>query len=143
FQIDLVTESKQRSKINRGTIGFGLGYFLRPRTIFSFDLSGGLIKADRKRHENLTGNLLKNGQQNTRFLSAHATVQTDVWRNLFVNASVVSINQSRTNNSTILPDRFGRKLNAAGIFAEGGRTRDSLTDFYSNYGIGYRFTPDF
>jgi hypothetical protein len=143
LQIDAVTESKQRSKINRGTIGFGLGYFLRPRTIFNFDFSGGLIKAGRKRYENLTGNLLENGLQSTRFLSAHAAVQTDVWRNLFVNAAVVTINQSRTNNSTILPDRFGRKLNAAGVFAEGGRIRDSLTDFYSNYGIGYRFAPDF
>ncbi len=136
-------ESKQRSAINRQTISFGLGYFWRPRTIFSFDVSGGFININRNRSENSTGNTLETGRVRAGFLSAHAAVQTDVWRSLFASASIVSINQSRSTDSALFPDRFGRRLNAVGVFIQDGRTRDFASDFYSNYGIGWRFTQDF
>jgi hypothetical protein len=143
FQQSGVADSKQRTETGRGNIGFGIGYFLRPRTIFSLDISGGFIKADQKRSEVSTGNLLETDNRRTRFLSVHAAVQTDVWRNLFVNASIQAANQSRTFDSALFPDRFGRRSNSAGIFIPDGQTRDSFTDFYSNYGIGWRFKPNF
>lgn len=143
FQINAVIESKQRSEINRGKINFGIGYFWRPRTIFSFDVGGGSINFDRNRRENLTGNSLETGSGQTRFLSAHAAVQTDVWSNLFASASMFSINQTLREDSAFYPNRFGRKLNAAGVVADDFRRHDNSTDFYSNYGLGWRFTPDF
>lgn len=143
FQQTGVVDSKQKSATKRGTIGFGFGYFLRARTILSFDISGGFIKTDQHRNEVFTGNLLEIDKRRTRFTSAHAAVQTDVWRNLFVSASIQAVNQSRTIDSALFPDRFGRRLNNAGIFIPNGRTRDSFTDLYSNYGVGWRFKPDF
>jgi hypothetical protein len=143
FQQTGVVDSKQRTETGRGNIGFGIGYFLRPRTILSFDVSGGFIKADQKRSEVFTGNLLETDNRRTRFSSAHAAVQTDVWRNLFVVASIQALNQSRTIDAALFPDRFGRKQNSAGIFIPDGLTRNSFTDFYSDYGVGWRFHPNF
>jgi hypothetical protein len=143
FQQSLVVNSKQRTATRRGNIGFGLGYLLRERTIFSFDLSGGFIKADQNRDEVFTGNLLETDNRRTRFSSVHAAVQTDIWRNLFVVASIQTAHQTRTIDAALFPDRFGRKQNSAGIFIPDARTRNSFTDFYSDYGIGWRFNPNF
>lgn len=143
FQQSGVVDSKQRSATQRGTIGFGFGYFLRARTILSFDISGGFIKTDQYRNEVFTGNLLEIDKRRTSFLSAHAAVQTDVWRNLFVSASIQAADQSRTIDSALFPDRFGRRSNNAGVFIPNGRIRDSFTNLYSNYGIGWRFKPKF
>ncbi|MEJ7861061.1 MAG: FecR family protein [Pyrinomonadaceae bacterium] len=123
-------DSKQNSATTSGTIGFGLGYFLRSRTVFSFDLSGGFIKVDRNENEVFIGNLLERGDRRTLFISPHAAVQTDVWRNLFVSASIQAVNQSRTVDAR----PFSNRLSPA---------RDSFTDVYSNYGAGWRFKPNF
>ncbi len=138
-----IVDSSERDRTTRVTLGFGLGYVLRQRTIFSFDAAGGLIRSSQTRREIFTGNQLENERQNSRFLSLHAAVQTDVWRNLFVSASLLSITQSRTTDSAFFPDRFGRILNTDGIFVPSGRTSDFYTDFYSNYGVGWRFKPNF
>jgi FecR protein len=139
----VIVDSTERDRANRATLGFGLGYILRPHTILSFDAAGGLIRTNQRRTENLTGNLLETERARARFLSLHAAVQTDVWRNLFVSASILSLTQSRRADTTFFPDRFGRILNADGVFEANGRTKDFYTDIYSNYGIGWRFKPNF
>lgn len=143
YRRSVIVDSSERDRTTRATLGFGVGYVLRPRTIFSFDAAGGLIRSDQTHRENLTGNQLENERQNSRFLSLHTAVQTDVWRNLFVSVSLLSITQSRTTDSALFPDRFGRTLNTDGIFATNGRASDFYTDFYSNYGVGWRFKPNF
>lgn len=143
LRISETTDSMQRSATNRASLGFGLGYVWRPRTIFSFDVAGGLLKTERQRRESFTGNLLENNDRRAHYLSLHAAAQTDVWRSLFAGASILSLTQSSTAEAALFPDRFGRKLNAAGVFSPDGRRRNSSADFYSNYGIGWRFTPNF
>ena len=143
IQRSTIVDSTENATITRATLGFGIGYVLRPRTIFSFDIAGGLIRSKEPRTENLTGNLLESERQRARFLSLHAAVQTDVWRNLFVSASLLSITQSRTTDTALFPDRFGRLLNSEGVFVPNERTKDFFTDYYSNYGIGWRFKPNF
>lgn len=138
----VIVDSTERDRTTRATLGFGLGYVFRPRTIFSFDVAGGLINSNQRRVEDLTGNLLETERQRARFLSLHAAFQTDVWKNLFVSASLLSITQSRTTDSVLFPDRFGRLLNGDGTFTPNGRTKDFYTDIYSNYGIGWRFRPN-
>lgn len=130
FQRNARVNFKQNSATTSGTIGFGIGYFLRSRTIFSFDLSGGFIKVDRNENEVSLVSLLERGNRRTLFISPHAAVQTDVWRNLFVSASIQMVNQSRTVDSRLLPERLSL-------------ARDSFTDVYSNFGIGWRFKPNF
>ncbi len=143
YQRSVIVNSSERDRTNRATLGFGLGYVFRPRTIFSFDVAGGLIRTNQRRTEDLTGNLLETERGRARFLSLHAAVQTDVWRNLFVSASILSLTNSRTEDVAFFPDRLGRTLNTDGIFSTGGRTKDFYTDIYSNFGAGYRFKPNF
>lgn len=143
FRRAAIAASTERDRIRRTTLGFGLGYVLRPRAIFSFDAAGGLIASNQRRLEDLTANRLETERQRARFFSLHAAVQTDVWRNLFVSASILSLTQSRVTDTTLFPDRFGRLLNSRGLFAPTGRTTDFYTDFYSNYGVGWRLKRNF
>ncbi|MGI9035957.1 MAG: FecR family protein [Pyrinomonadaceae bacterium] len=143
LQRSVIVDSSEQNRTNRTTLGFGLGYVLRPRTVFSFDVAGGLIAAKQRRTEDFTGNPLKTKQAIARFVSLHAAMQTDLWRNFFASASILSITNSRTADTTFFPDRFGRILNANGLFEANGRARNLYTDIYSNFGIGCRFKSNF
>ena len=143
YKRSVIVNSTERDRTNRATLGFGLGYILNPRTVFSFDVAGGLINTNQLRTEDFTGNLLETERGRSRFLSLHAAVQRDVWRNIFASASILSLTNSRTEDAAFFPDRFGRITNTDGIFTPNGRTKDFYTDFYSNFGIGYRFKPNF
>ena len=118
-----------RDRTTRATLGFGLGFVLRPRTIFSFDVAGGSIRTNQRRTEDLTANLLETERRRARFFSLHAAVQTDVRRNLFVSASILSLTNSRTEDTVFSPDRFGRISNTDGIFSTGGRAKDFTPTF--------------
>ncbi len=126
--------STEITHTTRATLGFGLGYVLRPRTIFSFDIAGGSIRSNQRQIEELSGFLFETERQRARFLSLHTAVQTDIWRNLFVSASLLSLTQTRTTDTAFFNN---------GIFSTGNRVKQFYTDFYSNYGIGWRFRPNF
>jgi hypothetical protein len=70
----LFQRSTEAAKINRGSVGFGWDYLLRPRTIFSFDLSGGLTGTNALRNEDSIGNTLEKRARRSGFFSAHAAI---------------------------------------------------------------------
>jgi hypothetical protein len=135
----VIVDSNERSRTTRATLGFGVGYALRPRTVFSFDVSGGLARTRSLRREDATSNVLEEEHETSRFLSLHAAVQADIWRHLFVSGSVLSLTQSRGADFNLFPDRFGRRLTADGLFSPDGRSHDRFTDYFSNFGVGWRF----
>ena len=138
-----VVDSIINSRSRRATLGFGLGYVLRPRTVFSFDVTGGIARINDARNENATSNLLESEGKRASFLSLHGALQADVWRRLFVSGSLLSVTQSRVSNVTLYPDRFGRLMTGDGVFQPNGRTRDRFTDYFSNVGFGWRFNRNF
>ncbi|HEX8638442.1 MAG TPA: FecR family protein [Pyrinomonadaceae bacterium] len=139
----LFQRSTETAAINRGSLSFGLGYLWRPRTIFSFDLTGGLTGTDARRSEDSTGDTLEKRARRSSFFSAHAAVQTDVWRSLFASASVLSLTESAAIDSRLFPDASGRVLNGEARFVPDGRSKNFSADFYSSFGIGWRFKPNF
>lgn len=139
----LLADANEGSRATRATLGFGIGYALRPRTVFSFDVAGGISRSRSSRFENATGNMLESERQTGQFLSLHAAVQADVWRQMFLSASALSLTQSRVTDLSLLPDRFGRRLTTDGLFALDGRTRDRFTDYFSTFGVGWRFNRNF
>lgn len=139
----VVVDSHEVSKATRATLGIGIGYALRQRTVFSFDVSGGFARTRGLRREDATGNPLENERETARFLSLHAALQADVWRRMFVSGSVLSVKQSRVTDFQLFPNSFGQRFTTEGLFAPDGRSRDQFTDYYSNFGTGWRFTPNF
>ncbi|MBO0862268.1 MAG: FecR domain-containing protein [Chloracidobacterium sp.] len=117
-----------RERFEQGNLSFGLGYALRPRTVFSFDVAGAFSLANQSQLETATGIPLNSEQQRIKSLSAHGAVQTDVWRRLYVNASILAPVQERETKSPLLVNSL---------------TRDRLYIYHSDYGIGWRFTPNF
>jgi len=138
-----VVDSNALANSKRLTIGFGLGYVPKPRTIFSFDVSGGSAWITDTRHERATGSLLENEHKQASFVSLHGAIQTDIWRRLFISGSMLAVTQSETSNLFLYPDRFGRRADSDGVFAPNGRSHDHFTDYFSNSGAGWRFTPNF
>ena len=138
-----VVDSNALGDTSRATIGGGLGYLLNPRAIFSFDMSGGWARVSDTRRERATGNLLEDEKKRALFLSLHAAFQADVWRRMFVSGSMLSLSEFERNDLTLYPDRLGRRVNGDGMFEPNGRTHDHFTDYFSNFGVGWRFTPNF
>ncbi len=139
----VIVPASERERINRAAMSFGLGYAVRPHTVFGLDMGGGLIRISDHLMEDATGNKLENKQQTIRFTSLHASLQTDVWRQLFFNVSTLTTLQYRTTDEQLFADRFGRLLNSTGVFVPNGRTQDRLTNHFTDVGVGWRFKSNF
>ena len=134
-----ITESRERSRTTRATLGFGLGYAWRPRAVLSFDVTGGFARARNARRDAATGNLSETERQRAAFLSWHAAIQADIWRQLFVSGSILSVNQWRVNDLTM----FSNQPTPANNFALNTRSNVHLNSYFSNVGIGWRFASNF
>lgn len=135
--------SHESDNAKRSTLGVGIGYVLRQRTLLGFDVTGGTSSTDNWWREDTANRLLEAQQQRTKFWSLHAAVQTDIWRGLFASASILTIAQSRTTDLMLYPDRFGRRLTAEGLFAPTGQTREGSAIYYSRFGAGWRLSSSF
>lgn len=139
----VIVDSTDHGLTTRGTVGFGLGYIFRRHTILSFDASGGFISGNRNRFEDQTGARLEDKKFRAPFFSVYSAIQRDLWPNMFVGASILTIIQARTTDSALFPDRFGHIANTDGNLVPTGRSKDAFTDFYSSFGAGWRFKPNF
>lgn len=106
----ITTASHQRDRAQRSSAALGLGYFLNPRTVLSFDIAGGTSPAATSRTEISTGDLVQTGLQNSRFISTNVGVQRKVSSNLFLNASLLGIWQAYNLSQTVYPDATGNAL---------------------------------
>jgi hypothetical protein len=138
-----VVDSDVLAGSTRATLGFGLGYVPRRGTILSLDAAGGMTRINSHRLERATGNLLQTERERAPFVSVHAAVQADIWRRLFLSASLLSVTETQVSDLTLFPDRFGRRVTDDGSFIRNGRTRDRFTDYFGNFGAGWRFNRNF
>lgn len=136
-------DASQRNNITRSAFGAGLGYALRPRIVFSFDAAGGSVQSKNLRIEQASGNTLESGTQHSQFVSVHTGMQADMWRKSFVSASFLAIRQSSDSLTAIYPDRLGRLLTKDGVLSVGGPASDAKTNYYSEFGFGWRFNSRF
>ena len=138
----VAVNSHQRDRAQRASVGIGLGYLLNRRTVLSFDVAGGSSRAQTLRTENVTGAQLQTGSENSRFLSAHLALQTDLSRRLFVSASLLSIFQGDHLSYGLYPDQFGNSVPIEDLFLPlaPGSTRPASR--FSDFGVGWRFSRD-
>ena len=135
-------DSHQRDRARRGSAAVGLGYALTRSTTLSFDLAGGSARTWASRTEDATGALLQSAVADRHFVSAHAAVQTEVTRRLFVTASLLNIWQKHDLNVSLFPDRFGNFTSVESAFFPLNRTGSLYAPRFSDFGAGWRFTRD-
>jgi hypothetical protein len=129
-------EARDRYLARRARLGAGLGFFLTSRILLNVDVAGGLSN-NTEPPENSSCSFCFNSQttfasspksSRGQFVSAHAAIQTNVWRNLFLTAS--SLTTFRKGLITLSHNgvEYG--------FYDAYRTQ------LSNAGIGWNFKPD-
>ena len=133
--------SLQRDRAHRATLGLGLGYVLGRRTVLSFDVAGGTSSASIARGETATGALLQAGNGDSRFVSTHFAVQSDVWKRLFVSASILTVSQTHDRGFSLYPDSSGRISPVSSSFLP--FTASLAASHASDFGAGWRFAPNF
>jgi hypothetical protein len=133
-------DSHERDRAQRGSVAVGLGYALTRRTTLSFDLAGGSARTWAARTEDGTGALLQNAVADSRFVSAHAAVQMDITRRLFVTASFLNVWQKHNLNVDLFPDRFGNTTNVEDAFFPMNPAPGQYAPRFSDFGAGWRFT---
>lgn len=120
----------------RARIGGGIGYFLTSKILLNFDLAGGLFN-NTEPVENPTGlgsgifalSPISPKSPRGEFLSFHAAIQTNLWRNLFLSASSLR---------TLRREFIAYKYNDITY-----QDRYSYYTQLSNAGIGWNFKPNF
>ena len=134
-----VVDSDVTAGSTRATVGFGLGYVANRGTVLSLDVAAGTTRINDRRLERSTGNLVETEKESEPFVSLHGAVQANVWRRSFLSASVLSVTQTQVTDVNLFPDRLGRRVTADGTFMPNGRTRDRFTNYFGNFGGGWRF----
>ncbi len=133
-------DSHERDRARRGTVGFGLGYALSRRTTLSFDLASGSGSARASRTQDSTGSPLQNAVAGSRFVSAHAALQSDITRRLFLTASFLNVWQAHNLNVNLFPDRFGYRGSVEDAFFPMNPVQAQYAPRFSDFGTGWRFT---
>jgi hypothetical protein len=132
-------DSHERDRSQRGSVAVGLGYALTRRTTLSFDLAGGSGRTWGARTEDYTGALLQNAVAGSHFVSAHAAVQSDVTRRLFLTASFLNVWQAHNLNESLFPDRFGYRTSVEDAFFPMNPSAAQYAPRFSDFGAGWRF----
>ena len=133
-------DSHQRDRMKRGTAAVGLGYALTRRITLSFDLAGGSAPTRAARTEDGTGVLLQDAVAGNRFVSAHAAVQSDITRRLFLTASFLNVWQAHNLQVSLFPDRFGNSTSVEDAFFPMSPSPSQYAPRFSDFGAGWRFT---
>ena len=133
--------SYEFDRAQRGSLGAGIGYYLRPRVLFIFDASAGTSRVAAHRVEDATGNSLQNGTANSHVFSTHAAVQVDVTRRLFVSLSYLHAWHAQQLNVSLFPDRTGASVAVQDSFFPTAPSPYQLASHFSDLGLGWRFTP--
>ena len=134
-------DSHARDRAQRGSVAIGLGYSLTRSTTLSFDLAGGTARTWAARTEDATQALLQNAVADSHFVSAHAAVQSEITRRLFLTASFLQVWQSHALNVDLFPDRFGNRTSVEDSFFAMTPATPYASRF-SDFGAGWRFTRD-
>jgi len=133
--------SHEHDRSQRGSTGFGLGYALKRRAVFTFDAAAGTSRIAAQRIEDATGNTLQNSSANGHFLSAHVAIQSDLSRRLFVSASFLNVWHSQSLNVNLFPDQAGSTSMVQDSFFPTTASAYRLASHFSDFGVGWRFSP--
>jgi len=133
--------SHEQDRSQSGSAGFGLGYALSRRAVLTFDVAAGTSRIAAQRIEDSTGLTVQNGTANSHFLSAHGAIQSDLTRRLFVSASFLNVWHAQHLSVDLFPDSTGATSIVQDSFFPITPTAYQLASHFSDFGIGWRFSP--
>jgi FecR protein len=129
----------------RGRLGGGLGFALRRTTVINFDLAGGYYKTAKPQIDlgqlfipayYLIPRIEVESSERGRFLSAHAGMQTKLWKNLFGSAShLMTIHKNYFNSAA---DPYDRKVSRFTTLGAGWKFKPNLV---AQYLISFDHSP--
>jgi FecR-like protein len=135
----------------RARLGAGLGFVLTPKILLDFDVAGGIFNNDRPPQEpinpggsflisSLTPGSLRSVRGTS--VSAHASVQTNLWRGLFLSVSSMMTVRRDVIAYSYLGGTY--TFNGVKYSYEGGTAtyKDYHDAKLSNAGIGWKFKPN-
>jgi len=127
--------AQKRYLARRGRLGAGLGYFLTSKILLNFDVAGGLsyntepVANAAGLSASIFGSFPTSPKSSRgEFLSAHAAIQTNLWRDLFLTASSLTT--------------FRRDFISYGFNGFVYGYRNAYDTQLSNAGIGWNFKPN-
>jgi len=136
-------DSLARDRAQRDSLGFGIGYAASRRVLLTLDTAAGTSRVASSRLESLTGNLLQNGAADGHFVSAHAAIQVNLTRRLFVSGSLLNVWRAQHVNVDLFPDQFGWTTLAQDSFFPLSPSAYQLAPRFSDFGAGWSFSPKF
>ena len=107
------------------------------RVLMTLDAVGGTSSLTALRLENATSRLVQNGQGDDHFVSLHLAIQADLSRHLFVSGSLLAVSQTRHTEFSV----SGGNAPLGDSFFPIPATRYQAVGKYSDYGLGWRFSP--
>jgi FecR protein len=138
IQANIRTQANDRDLARRARLGVGAGFAITPRILLGVDFTGGMFNTTKPTEDSLWSfyffeppsfGYYYNSPVHERgaFLSSHAMVQANTWRNLFVSASsLTTFRKTRVTYS-------GREGNPYGYGEK---------SYLTNVGMGWRFKPN-
>jgi FecR protein len=137
LQPDDRVQVNERDLARRARLGVGAGFTITPRILLGFDFTGGLFNTTKPTVDYISNSYFFGAYPNSygdslvygrgTFLSAHAMIQANTWRNLFVSAS--SLTTFRKTHITY-----------DGVY--GGTFGYGETSHLTNIGMGWKFKPN-
>jgi len=140
----------------RARLGGGLGFAPTSRILLNFDVTGGLFNNDRPAQApgNSSGNFFSfslspgslRAVQGTS-VSAHAAVQTNLWRGLYLSGSSIRtvrgdlIYDPTLTSSFLYTNSDGFPVSESKVSYQPYKIKD--VSQMSNFGLGWRFKPNF
>jgi hypothetical protein len=123
-------------RARRLRFGGGIGYALRPNTVFSFDLAGGFYRTS-KPSISVPPSTIRIQSERSNFFSMHAATQTDIWKRMFASVSFLAARRTNAFELEGPPPVliYGKEYLQP-------RYRQSFTDLFSNAGAGWKFKPN-
>jgi hypothetical protein len=140
---DGTADSVARDRSQRNSAGLGIGYAASRRVLLTLDSAAGTSRTASSRIEDATGNLLQNGAADGNFISAHAALQVNLTRRLFVSGSLLNVWRAQHLNVDLFPDQFGWSSLVQDSFFPLTPSAYQLASRFSDFGAGWSFSPQF
>jgi hypothetical protein len=134
--------SLQRDREHRESAGFGVAWMPGLRITLAGDFAFGLSNISAARVQDVSGVLLQNGTEGSRFESLHIAVQRELGSRFFVLASFVNVWQGNSLRYSVFPNGSGDQQPFSDSLFSTSPSAYASAPHLSDFGGGVRVSKD-